>query len=312
VAATQTYGTQRVNAGTLFEMELNQRKPTVYDTKSDGSRVVNVQETIVAREKQHVLKEAFVQWLWKSEERSQVLVDVYNQMFRSVVAQQFDGRHLVLPGMSGVYTLRTHQRDAIWRVISSKYNTLLAHAVGAGKTLEMICAGMELRRLGMAKKIMYVVPNHMLLDFASEFLKTYPSAKVLVASKDDLTGTKRKLMLSRIATHDWDAVVVTQATFESIKVSDEYMKELIEEEIFSIESAIREYGNYDRGSIVKELAKAKKTWENRLKKISNQSKKDGLLTFEELGIDYLVADEAHLRCGRPVCPSAKWRCHRSS
>ncbi len=293
VAATQTYGTKRVNAADLIEMELNQRKPTVYDTFKD-KRVVNPRETVVAREKQHLLKEAFVAWLWKDSERAEMLASQFNLLFRSVVAQKFDGSHLVLPGMSGVYTLRTHQRDAVWRVISSRYNTLLAHAVGAGKTLEMICAGMELRRLGMAKKVMFVVPNHMLLDFANGFLKAYPAAKVLAASKDDLSGAKRKLMLSRIATHDWDAVIVTHATFESIKVSDSYMRSYIEEELESIESALRERSSYEKGSIVKELAKAKKAWKTRLDKISKQSSKDDLLTFEELGIDYIAYDEAHV------------------
>jgi N12 class adenine-specific DNA methylase/predicted RNA methylase len=300
VAATQTFGTNRVNAGTLFEMELNQRKPTIYDKTDDGGRVVNTRETVVAREKQHLLKEAFVEWLWKDRQRAQLLADQYNQQFRSVVARKFDGSHLMLPGMSGAYTLRPHQRDAVWRVISSQYNTLLAHAVGAGKTLEMICAGMELRRLGMAKKVMYVVPNHMLLDFANGFMKAYPSAKVLAASKDDLTGAKRKLMLSRIATHEWDAVIVTQATFESIKISDSYMRTYIEEELWGIESALRERSKYEKGSIVKELARAKKVWKDRLEKFSKQSTKDDLLCFEELGIDYLAIDEFH-------CYKNRWR-----
>jgi hypothetical protein len=158
----------------------------------------------------------------------------------------------------------------------------------------MICAGMELRRLGMAKKVMFVVPNHMLLDFANGFMKAYPAAKVLAASKDDLSGAKRKLMLSRIATHDWDAVIVTHATFESIKVSDSYMRSYIEEELELIESALRERSSYEKGSIVKELAKAKKAWKTRLEKISKQSAKDDLLSFEELGIDYIAYDEAHV------------------
>lgn len=294
VKATQTYGTSRVNAETLLEMELNQRKPTIYDKASDGRRVVNPRETVVAREKQHQLKEAFVQWLWKDDKRAAMLAAQYNQLYRSVVTRKFDGSHLVLPGMSNAYILRKHQSDAVWRVISSEYNTLLAHAVGAGKTLEMICAGMELKRLGRAKKVMFVVPNHMLLQFSGDFLKTYPNAKVLAASKDDLTGPKRKLMLSRIAVHDWDAVIVTHSTFEGIKISDSYMKSYIEEELGAIESAIQEMGSYGRGSIVKELARAKKSWKARLEKISKQSTKDDLLCFEDLGIDYLAYDEMHM------------------
>ena len=293
VAATQTYGTKRVNAAELLEMELNQRKPTVYDQIDRTTRVVNPRETVLAREKQNRLKEAFAEWLWKDGERAEMLAKQYNLQFRSTRARRFDGSHLVLPGLSSVYTLRSHQRDAVWRVVSSSYNTLLAHAVGAGKTLEMICAGMELRRLGLAKKVMFVVPNHMLLDFANAFMKAYPSAKVLAASKDDLAGAKRKLMLSRIATHDWDAVIVTHATFESIKVSDSYMRSYIEDEIDSIASALRERKSYEKGSIVKELARAKKQWTNKLDKLSKQSVKDDMLTFEELGVDYLAYDESH-------------------
>ncbi|CAN7647121.1 DEAD/DEAH box helicase family protein [Acidovorax sp. LjRoot129] len=294
VLATQTFGTSRVDAATLLELELNQRKPTIYDKTIDGSRVVNPRETVVAREKQHQLKEAFVHWLWSEEKRAETLAAQYNLLYRSVVVRKFDGKHLVLPGMSNAYTLRSHQRDAVWRVISSRYNTLLAHAVGAGKTLEMICAGMELKRLGLAKKTMYVVPNHMLLQFAGDFLKAYPHAKVLAASKDDLSGDKRRLMLSRIAVHDWDAVIVTHSTFEGIKISDDYMKSFIEEELDVIETAIREFGSSGRGSIVKELARAKKAWKVRLEKKSKQSEKDDMLTFEDLGIDQLAYDEIHV------------------
>lgn len=295
VSATQTYGTERVNAVTLFEQALNQTVPTVYDEdRATGTRVVNQKETIAAREKQQLLKEKFVEWLWSDEARSQRLVRLYNDQFNSTVPRRYDGKHLVLPGFSRVYQLHEHQRDAIWRIVTSGANTLLAHVVGAGKTLTMICAGMELRRLGKASKPLYVVPNHMLEQFAAEFLRAYPGANILMASKDDLQGDKRKALMSRIATGDWDGVLITHASFERIKMSDEFMKQYIEDEITIIEDAIRAEKQDRSNRIVKELARAKKTWEAKLTKLSAKEKKDDLLTFGDLGIDWLFIDEAHL------------------
>jgi N12 class adenine-specific DNA methylase len=294
--ATQTYGTGRVNAVTLFEQALNQQVPTVYDQDpyDRAKRVVNQAETIAAREKQQLLKEKFVEWLWADEARSQRLVRLYNNQFNSVVPRRYDGRHLVLPGFSRVYRLHAHQQDAIWRIVSGGLNTLLGHVVGAGKTLTMICAGMELRRLGNASKPMYVVPNHMLEQFASEFLRAYPGANILMASKDDLQGDKRRALMSRIATGDWDGVLITHASFERIKMSDEFMEEYIKNELDLIEDAIRAE-KQDRGNrIVKELARAKKSWEAKLLKLSGKEKKDDLLNFEDMGIDWLFVDEAHL------------------
>jgi len=296
VAATQTYGTERVNAVTLFEQALNQVVPTVYDQDpfDRNKRTVNQKETIAAREKQQLLKEKFVEWLWADEERAAKLVRLYNDQFNAVVPRRYDGRHLVLPGFSQVYQLRPHQRDAIWRIVASNKNTLLAHVVGAGKTLIMICAGMELRRIGKASKPMYVVPNHMLEQFAAEFMRAYPGANILMASKDDLVGDKRRALLSKIATGDWDGVLITHASFERIKMSDEFMKRFIEDEIAVIEDAIRAE-KQDRGNrIVKELARARKAWEARLSKLSAKDKKDDLLNFEDLGVDWLFVDEAHL------------------
>jgi N12 class adenine-specific DNA methylase/phospholipid N-methyltransferase len=296
VPATQTYGTNRVNAVTLFEQALNQTVPTVYDQHpyDRDKRVVNQAETIAAREKQQSLKEKFVEWLWADGARSQRLVRLYNDEFNSAVQRKYDGRHLVLPGFSRVYRLHDHQQDAIWRIVSSGCNTLLGHVVGAGKTLTMICAGMELRRLGKASKPMYVVPNHMLEQFASEFLRAYPGANILMASKDDLQGDKRRALMSRIATGDWDGVLITHASFERIKMSDEFMRQYIEDEITIIEDAIRAE-KQDRGNrIVKELARTKKAWEAKLSRLSGKEKKDDLLTFEDLGIDWLFIDEAHL------------------
>lgn len=296
VAATQTYGTGRVNAVTLFEQALNQVVPTVYDQDpfDRNKRVVNQNETIAAREKQQLLKDKFVEWLWADEGRAAKLVRLYNDQFNAAVPRRYDGRHLVLPGFSQVYRLHDHQQDAIWRIVSSGKNTLLAHVVGAGKTLTMICAGMELRRLGRVSKPMYVVPNHMLEQFAAELLRAYPGANILMASKEDLQGDKRRALMSRIATGDWDGVLITHASFERIKMGDEYMRRYIAAEIALIEDAIRAE-KQDRGNrIVKELARAKKSWEARLAKLSGEEKKDDLLTFEDLGIDWLFVDEAHL------------------
>ena len=235
-----------------------------------------------------------MQWLWSDASRSTRLVRHYNDQFNSVVARQYRSDHLVLPGFSEAYTLHPHQRDAIWRIVASGRNTLLAHVVGAGKTLTMICAGMELRRLGKASKPCYVVPNHMLQQFAAEFLRAYPGANLLLASKDDLQGERRKMLVSRIATGDWDAVLITHASFERLKMGNAFMEEYIRNEIDRIEEAIRA-GRQERGNrIVKELARAKKAWEARLEKLTGKEKKDDLLTFEELGVDWLFVDEAHL------------------
>ena len=295
VPATQTYGTSRVNAVTLFEQALNQTVPTVYDEdRLNDRRVVNQEETIAAREKQQLLKEKFVEWLWSDEARTQRQVRLYNDQFNSVVQRRFDGQHLVLPGFSRVYRLHDHQRNAIWRIVTSSRNTLLAHVVGAGKTLTMICAGMEMRRLGMVSKPMYVVPNHMLEQFAAEFLRAYPGANILMASKDDLQGDKRRALMSRIATGDWDGVLITHASFERIKMSDEFMRQYIEDEIATIEDAILAEKQDRSNRIVKELARAKKAWEAKLSKLSARDKKDDLLNFKDLGVDWLFVDEAHL------------------
>jgi len=299
VSATQTFGTGRCNALTLFEQALNQTVPTVYDPDPHDSdkRVINQKETIAAREKQQQLKEKFVEWLWGAqcgdEARAQRLARLYNDQFNSVVPRRYDGKHLKLPGFSRVYQLHGHQGDAIWRVMASGRNTLLAHAVGAGKTLEMICAGMELRRVGKVAKPLYVVPNHMLVQFAAEFLRAYPGANLLMASKEDLAGDKRRHLLSRIATCDWDGVLITHASFERLKMSDGYMEEYIQNEIDLIEDAIRATSKDRSNRIVKEFARAKKSWEAKLAKLSGSARKDNLLNFEDLGIDWLFVDEAH-------------------
>ncbi|MDD2744697.1 MAG: DEAD/DEAH box helicase family protein, partial [Rhodocyclaceae bacterium] len=293
VSATQTYGTSRINAVELFTMALNQVLPTITDPTFDGKRTVNQLETIAAREKQQAIRDAFSAWLWNDDDRASRLVRLYNDGFNSTVPRSFSGNHLDLPGFTHCVTLHQHQKDAIWRIISSGYNTLLAHVVGAGKTLTAICAGMEQRRLGRANKPLYVTPNHMLAQFTNEFLRAYPSAKLLMATKDDLAGDSRRQFLSRIATGDWDGVLMTQASFERIKMSDDHMAGYIQAELDRIENAIREI-NGDRGNrIVKELARAKKQWRVKLDALSAKNRKDDMLNFEDLGIDWLFIDEAH-------------------
>lgn len=295
VASTQTFGTGRISAGELFVVTLNQMVPTIRDRDPVTDRYfVNTEETIAAREKQQALKEAFGAWVFADPDRCERLVRLYNDQFNSVRLREFDGSGLALPGFSEVFNLHRHQKDAIWRIVSGGVNTLLAHVVGAGKTLTMICGGMELRRLGMASKPCYVVPNHMLEQFAAEFLRAYPGANILMASKDDLVGDKRRTLLSRIATGDWDGVLITHASFERIKMSDEAMTTFIEARVYEIECAIRASKSQKRGNrIVKELERAKKIWLARLEKLAAKSKKDDMLTFEELGVDFLFIDEAH-------------------
>ena len=296
VAATQTYGTSRVNALTLFAQALNQQVPTVYDTDPHDrdKRIVNQAETLTAREKQQELKAKFVEWLWSDEARALRLTRIYNDGFNNRVERKYDGSHLVLPGFSNCVTLGAHQRNAIWRTVVSGRNTLLAHAVGAGKTYEMVCAGMELRRLGKARKPCHVVPNHILEQYTAEFLRAYPGAKVLMATKEDLAGDRRRTLLSRIATGDWDAVIITHSSFERIPLSQAYMERFIGEELERIEDALRQMRSASRGNrIVKELARAKKQWQAKLLKLSRKDKKDDILTFEDLGVDWLFIDEAH-------------------
>ena len=296
VAATQTYGTSRVNALTLFAQALNQQVPTVYDVdpRDRDKRIVNQAETLTAREKQQELKAKFVEWLWSDDARAQRLVRIYNDGVNNRVERKYDGSHLVLAGFSNCVPLGEHQRNAIWRIVVSGTNTLLAHAVGAGKTFEMVCAGMELRRLGKARKPCHVVPNHILEQYTAEFLRAYPGAKVLMASKDDLAGDRRRTLLSRIATGDWDAVIITHSSFERIPSSQAFMESFIHAELERIEDAIRQMRSASRGNrIVKELARAKKQWQAKLLKLSRKDKKDDILTFEDVGIDWLFIDEAH-------------------
>jgi len=296
VAATATWGTSRYNAINLVEGALNLRVPTVYD-KMDDKSVVNQAETVAAREKQQQIKDEFKKWLWLDPERRRYLVRKYNDEYNNLRLRIYDGSHLTLPGVSSMIKLWPHQKNAIWRMVQGG-NTLLAHVVGAGKTFEMIAAGMELRRLGLAKKPMYVVPNHMLEQFTGDFLRLYPSANVLMATKEDFAPDRRKQLISKIATGDWDGVVVAHSSFGKIPMSNEAVAQHIQEQIDDLEAAIlaaNEEGGYKKGNrIVKELEKSKKRLDAKLKGMLKEGTKDDVVTFEELGVDQLFVDEAHM------------------
>ena len=281
----------------LVEKAMNQEVPTVTDPDpfDPKKRVVNQQRTVEAREKQSLLDEKFVQWLWSDGERSAQLSRSYNDTFNCLVNRRYDGSHLDLTGFSSRFNLHVHQKDAIWRVVSSKRPTLLAHPVGAGKTLEMICSGMELKRLGIATKPLYVVPNHMLEQFSLDFLKAYPGANILVASKKDFAGANRRQFLARAAMGDWDGVIMTHASFERIKMSDRVIKEFIAERLAELEAAADMAGaDGTQRRTVKQIERQKKQWKARLAKLTNaKGDTKDCLSFEQVGFDWLMVDEAH-------------------
>jgi N12 class adenine-specific DNA methylase/TolA-binding protein/predicted O-methyltransferase YrrM len=292
VANTTEWGTMRYSALELIQDALNLKIPTVYDRdRKTDSLVINAQETEAARDRLEKIKERFKTWIWEDDERRERLCRKYNDEFNSVRLRVFNGSHLTLPSSSEQITLHAHQKNAVWRIVQSD-NTLLAHVVGAGKTYTMVAAGVELKRLGLATKPMFVVPNHMLAQFSSELLTLYPTANILVAGKEDFEASKRARLFSRIATGNWDAVIVTHASFEKIPVSVNTRRNFITEQIAEIETAIREE-RADRGTrLVKELERVKKRLTAKLETLSADQKKDNTLTFEELGIDRLFIDEA--------------------
>jgi N12 class adenine-specific DNA methylase/SAM-dependent methyltransferase len=293
VANTTEWGTDRAGALDLIQDALNLRTPTIYDKEPKSDKlVVNPEATEGAREKQQKIKERFKEWIWQDDERRERLVRKYNDEFNNVRLRTFSGDHLTLPGASQVVVLHPHQKAGVWRILQTP-NTLLGHVVGAGKTYTMVAAGMELKRLGLARKPLFVVPNHMLGQFSSELLMLYPGANILVAGKEDFEASKRRQLMSRIATGNWDAVIVTHSGFERIPLSDETKKAFFREQLHDLEMAIREQraGKNDR-RIVKDLERAKKRLETRLKLLLAEGKKDNTLTFEELGVDRLFIDEA--------------------
>jgi N12 class adenine-specific DNA methylase len=293
IANTTEWGTMRYSALDLIQDALNLKTPTVYDRdRKNDTVVINAQETEAARDRLEKIKERFKTWIWGDDERRERLCRKYNDEFNSVRLRVFNGSHLTLPSSSEQITLHAHQKNAVWRIVQSD-NTLLAHVVGAGKTYTMVAAGIELKRLGLATKPMFVVPNHMLAQFSSELLTLYPTANILVAGKDDFEASRRARLFSRIATGNWDAVIVTHASFEKIPVSLRTRRDFIARQIDEIETAIREE-RADRGTrLVKELERVKKRLTVKLEALSAEQKKDNTLTFEELGIDRLFIDEAH-------------------
>jgi N12 class adenine-specific DNA methylase len=297
VADRSEWGTNRAAAHTLLEDALNLRTPTIFDyVGPDRTPVVNATATEAAREKQQKIKERFAEWVWEDDARRTRLVAFYNREFNHLRLRTFNGDHLQLPGVSPTITLRPHQKAAVWRILQTP-NVLLAHVVGAGKTYTMAAAAMELKRLGLARKPMFVVPNHMLGQFSSELLTLYPGANLLVAGKDDFASFRRRELMSRIATNNWDAIIVTHSGFERLPLSVTARKEFLQEQLAELVQCILEHkerkGKGSGGTrIVKELARAKKKLEARLKSLSAEHRKDDTLTFEELGVDRLFVDEA--------------------
>lgn len=295
VKVTQEFGTSRMNAIELVQCALNVQVPTVRDRDPLTDKYfVNPDETLAAREKLGLIKERFAGWAFEDTERREKLCRIYNDLFNATRPRRFDGSHLKLPGFSRCFELHPHQLDSVWRIVQSG-NTGLFHVVGAGKTAVCVIASMELRRLGFASKPCHVVPNHMLAQYTAEFVRLYPNASVLMASKEDLEGDRRRELVSRIATGDWDAVVITHSSFERIRMSSRFSERFIKEIIHEIEMAVRAEKSNDRSNrIVKQLEAMKKNWAVRLEKLSADQKKDELLSWELLGIDALFVDEAHL------------------
>jgi N12 class adenine-specific DNA methylase len=294
VANTTEWGTARYSALELIQDSLNLKTPTVHDRNAEtGEAVVNATETEGARDKQEKLKDRFKSWIWEDDARRERLCRLYNDQFNSIRLRVFNGSHLTLPASSRQVVLRPHQKDAVWRIVQSK-NTLLAHAVGAGKTYTMVAAAIEMKRLELARKPLFVVPNHMLTQFSTELLTLYPNATILVAGKDDFAKDRRAQLFSRIATGNWDAVIVTHSSFEKIPISLEARQEFIGTQIAEIEEAIRDQKAESRGTrLVKELERVRKRLKFKLEALSAEDRKDQTLTFEELGVDRLFVDEAH-------------------
>ena len=290
-ANTTDWGTNRYTGLELIEETLNLKTPTVYDYV-DKKPVVNAQATEAAREKQERIKEQFAKWIWSDDERRERLVRLYNDTFNHSRIRTFNGEHLTLPGASAAVQLHCHQKSGVWRILQTP-NTLLGHVVGAGKTYTMVAAAMELKRLGLARKPMFAVPNHMLGQFSTELLMLYPGANILVAGKEDFEAQNRKKLFSRIATGNWDAIIVTHSGFERIPLSQETQVRFFQEQLDELEKIKREHADPENRRLVKELEKAKKRLEAKLESLAASHKKDNTLTFEELGVDRLFVDEAH-------------------
>lgn len=298
IETNRTFGTHRINAYKIIENTLNLRDVKIFDKTYDEEgkeiRVLNKKETAIAQGKQNLIKARFSEWIWKDPIRREKLTDLYNEKFNSIRNRTYDGSHLRFAGMNPMITLRKHQRDAIARILYGG-NTLLAHTVGAGKTFEMIAAGMESKRLGLCTKPMYAVPNNIINDFASDFYTLYPAAHILVATNRDLSKENRRKFFGRIASGEWDGIIVTHSQFSRIPISPDRQRQMIEDQIQDITESIRQLkeNNGERYTI-KQMMLAQKKLRDRLKKLNDSTRKDDLIYFEELGIDQLFVDEADL------------------
>jgi N12 class adenine-specific DNA methylase len=298
VAATSELGTARANGAWLLELALNMKTPVIYDTITLGDkeeRVVNQEATLAAREKQQQIKERFRSWVFADPERTERLVRLYNDTYNNLRPRLFDGSHLDFPGMNQTVHLRPHQKDAVWRGMSSG-NTLLAHCVGAGKTFTMAATGMKMKQAGLIQKPMYVVPNHLLEQFAREFMQLYPNAKLLVAAKEDLTRERRKFLTAKIASGAWDGIIVTHSSFERIALSRAYQEQFLSRQIEEYNQLLLDGAGKDatrpHRNLIKTIEKQKAKRAERLKDLLAQEKKDDGLVFDELGVDHLFIDEA--------------------
>ena len=297
IKATNTFGTKRINAYSIIEETLNLKDVRIFDyhEDADGKRtaVLNKQETAIAQSKQEAIKDAFAQWIWKDHERREDICRTYNVLFNSNRPREYDGSHIVFNGMNPEITLRKHQVNAIAHILYGG-NTLLAHCVGAGKTFEMTAAAMESKRLGLCQKSMFVVPNHLTEQWAGEFLQLYPSANVLVATKKDFETANRKKFCGRIATGEYDAVIIGHSQFEKIPMSAERQRTILEQQIAEIVMGIEEVKrNRGENFTIKQMEKTRKSLQAKLNKLNDQSRKDDVVTFEELGVDRLFIDESH-------------------
>ncbi len=297
IISSETYGTSRANAYKILEETLNLKDVRIYDTIEDAEgkpkRVLNKRETMLAQQKQQVIKDAFANWVWQDPQRRIALVKQYNELFNSTRPREYDGSHIKFVGMNPEITLREHQRNAIAHVLYGG-NTLLAHEVGAGKTYEMAASAMEAKRLGLCQKSLFVVPNHLTEQWASEFLNLYPNAKLLVARRKDFETANRKKFCARIATGDYDAVIIGHSQFERIPLSFERQERIIQEQIYETLAAINELKVHAGENFsIKQMEKTRKTLEAKLEKLRSDERKDDVVTFEQLGVDRLFVDESH-------------------
>ena len=297
IISSETYGTSRANAYKILEETLNLKDVRIYDTIEDADgklkRVLNKRETMLAQQKQQVIKDAFANWVWQDPQRRISLVKQYNELFNSTRPREYDGSHIHFVGMNPEITLREHQRNAIAHVLYGG-NTLLAHEVGAGKTYEMAASAMEAKRLGLCQKSLFVVPNHLTEQWASEFLNLYPNAKLLVARRKDFETANRKKFCARIATGDYDAVIIGHSQFERIPLSFERQERIIQEQIYETLAAINELKVHAGENFsIKQMEKTRKTLETKLEKLRSDERKDDVITFEQLGVDRLFVDESH-------------------